>query len=248
MLLNVDALSELLRAGGSKAKVRGLVDSGWFLDNEPFTQSACLDPRHCSPAATLKKGIKLWRSAIPDRCHDANTKDSWNCFYGAKLYPHLASTFWSLRNTFLPLIKNHPKKRRNERINPCCFFLNFCSACVHLPVALRWSPTNGGKCVCSSDQSPGRVRSVSTGRHGDVPPKRLVRTQSNVENIKKINNKKINKKKKIIIIKKIKYIIKTNKKNNVKKKWIFYNKKILILLKNITLFYSVLIMMIYVRN
>ncbi|OQV24287.1 Palmitoleoyl-protein carboxylesterase notum1 [Hypsibius exemplaris] len=89
VLLNVDSLSDLLRSSGSKAKVRGLVDSGWFLDSKPFSTTACVDPRHCSPAVTLKKGVELWKSQIPSQCGDFYREDASSCFYGSKLYAFL---------------------------------------------------------------------------------------------------------------------------------------------------------------
>lgn len=91
MLMNIDAVSSLLRRSGSNAKVRGLVDSGWFLEAKPQSDSECLDPQRCSPTESLKKGIKLWNSDITSRCRKTYPDQPWKCFIGSKLNPALVS-------------------------------------------------------------------------------------------------------------------------------------------------------------
>ncbi|GAU93431.1 hypothetical protein RvY_05373 [Ramazzottius varieornatus] len=91
VLLNVDTVGHWLRMHGSKIKVRGLVDSGWFLDAAPYSKTDCMDPRRCSPAATLRKGIKLWNSELPGRCMSSHRHEPWNCFYGSNIYSTLQS-------------------------------------------------------------------------------------------------------------------------------------------------------------
>lgn len=55
VLLNVDRVSSKLRSLGFKVNVRGLVDSGWYLDNitrKPgCTQGSC-------PAKTIEEGMR----------------------------------------------------------------------------------------------------------------------------------------------------------------------------------------------
>lgn len=79
VLVNLDRIADLLANMGSKVEVRGLADSGWFLDNEPFdfaTQSMesgihgsatagnsrktniCMDATNCAPLEAIKQGIK----------------------------------------------------------------------------------------------------------------------------------------------------------------------------------------------
>lgn len=78
VLVNLDRVADLLLAMGSKVEVRGLSDSGWFLDNEPFNfhsasetssssisnypskrpSSSCIDPHSCAPIDGIKQGIK----------------------------------------------------------------------------------------------------------------------------------------------------------------------------------------------
>uniref|UniRef100_A0A1S4L0Y2 Uncharacterized protein n=2 Tax=Ixodes scapularis TaxID=6945 RepID=A0A1S4L0Y2_IXOSC len=58
VLLNVDRVADLLGSLGSRVKVRGVVDSGWFLDNEPFEPRECLEPHSCAPLEVIKRGMK----------------------------------------------------------------------------------------------------------------------------------------------------------------------------------------------
>lgn len=59
VLLNVDRVAELLEGlGHTGIQVRGLSDSGWFLDNKQYQCTDCLDTVNCSPTETIKRGIK----------------------------------------------------------------------------------------------------------------------------------------------------------------------------------------------
>ncbi|KAL3199762.1 hypothetical protein MRX96_043797 [Rhipicephalus microplus] len=95
VLLNVDRIADLLASLRSKVKVRGLVDSGWFLDNEPFEARECLEPYSCAPVETIKRGIRLWNGQVPDRCKPLYPDyEQWRCYFGYRIYPTLkAPTF-----------------------------------------------------------------------------------------------------------------------------------------------------------
>ena len=83
VIVNLDRVATLMATMGSKAEVRGLADSGWFLDNKPFDMHASLaeetgsssqphpqvpppprkascseSPHSCAPIDTIKQGIK----------------------------------------------------------------------------------------------------------------------------------------------------------------------------------------------
>ncbi|TRZ00440.1 hypothetical protein DNTS_013418 [Danionella cerebrum] len=62
VLLNVDRVSELLESRGhTSVQVRGLADSGWFLDNKQYHYTDCLDAVNCAPTEVIKRGINLRR-------------------------------------------------------------------------------------------------------------------------------------------------------------------------------------------
>lgn len=70
VLVNLDRVALLLQSTGSKVKLRGLADSGWFLDNQPFSlhnqnalyarymQAACREGHICPPLESIKQGLK----------------------------------------------------------------------------------------------------------------------------------------------------------------------------------------------
>lgn len=77
VLVNLDKITAMMHDRGSKIEVRGIVDSGWFLDNEPFQPhksfsddkllakgqsdqtNACSSPFNCSPLESVKRGMRL---------------------------------------------------------------------------------------------------------------------------------------------------------------------------------------------
>uniref|UniRef100_W5LMR8 Notum, palmitoleoyl-protein carboxylesterase n=1 Tax=Astyanax mexicanus TaxID=7994 RepID=W5LMR8_ASTMX len=92
VLLNVDRVAELLKSRGhGSIQVRGLADSGWFLDNEQYRCTDCVDTMSCAPTEAIKRGIRYWGGVVPERCRLAHTGAEWNCFFGYKVYPTLKS-------------------------------------------------------------------------------------------------------------------------------------------------------------
>ena len=94
VLVNVDPVAAMLAEGG--VKVRGIVDSGWFLDNDPFS-SECKEGHgapgaECSVISNLKKGVRMWRAHVPRSCESVHPgEDVWKCFFGYKIFPLLKS-------------------------------------------------------------------------------------------------------------------------------------------------------------
>ena len=59
MLLNVDRVAEQLQELGYPAiQVRGLADSGWFLDNKQYRRTGCIDTVTCAPTEAIRRGIR----------------------------------------------------------------------------------------------------------------------------------------------------------------------------------------------
>ena len=58
-LLNVDYVADQLESQGyTGVQVRGLADSGWFLDNKQYKFTDCLDTMSCAPSEAIKRGIR----------------------------------------------------------------------------------------------------------------------------------------------------------------------------------------------
>lgn len=76
VLLNVDRVAEQLEEMGYQGiQVRGLADSGWFLDNKQYRRTDCIDTITCAPTEAIRRGIRyshvlwsvlLWRSVWED--------------------------------------------------------------------------------------------------------------------------------------------------------------------------------------
>lgn len=68
VLLNVDRVAEQLEALGYPAiQVRGLADSGWFLDNKQYLHTDCVDTATCAPTEAIRRGIRCREGACAGR-------------------------------------------------------------------------------------------------------------------------------------------------------------------------------------
>lgn len=83
VLVNVDFVSGMVAKHG--VRVRGIVDSGWFLDNDPFTTDSS------SVIQSLKQGIKLWQANVNDDCAKNYPGELWECYIGYKAFPFIKS-------------------------------------------------------------------------------------------------------------------------------------------------------------
>nr|CAG4640708.1 EOG090X02ZJ [Eulimnadia texana] len=86
VLLNLDRAAEFLRSHGSSAEVRGISDSGWFLDNVPYAPADCYDPARCAPLTAVQLGYNLWNAQVPESCRNQYPSQPWRCFFGHHLY------------------------------------------------------------------------------------------------------------------------------------------------------------------
>jgi len=58
VLINLDRVGRQLSELAPGVLLRGVVDSGWFLDNKPFRHGQCTDAHHCSPSDSVQRGIQ----------------------------------------------------------------------------------------------------------------------------------------------------------------------------------------------
>ncbi|XP_052873832.1 palmitoleoyl-protein carboxylesterase NOTUM [Anopheles cruzii] len=86
VMLNLDKVRTLLQSErGLKVSVRGVSDSGWFLDREPYTPGAV------AASEAVRQGWKLWDGALPQACVAEHPKEPWRCYFGHRLYNTLKS-------------------------------------------------------------------------------------------------------------------------------------------------------------
>uniref|UniRef100_A0A7N8XYV4 Notum pectinacetylesterase 2 n=1 Tax=Mastacembelus armatus TaxID=205130 RepID=A0A7N8XYV4_9TELE len=101
VLLNIERVASQLEQLGAEAQVRGLVDSGWFLESKQQRSPNCPETVSCSPEDAIKIGLKLWNGVVPDRCRQLYKKgEEWQCFFGHKLYSTLSSPLFVVQWLF----------------------------------------------------------------------------------------------------------------------------------------------------
>ncbi|XP_068607526.1 carboxylesterase notum2 [Brachionichthys hirsutus] len=101
VLLNIERVASQLEQLGAEAQVRGLVDSGWFLESKQQRSPNCPETISCSPEDAIKIGLRLWNGVVPERCRQLYGKGKeWQCFFGHKLYSTLTSPLFVVQWLF----------------------------------------------------------------------------------------------------------------------------------------------------
>lgn len=91
VMLNLDRIRDfLVNEKQLQVTVRGVSDSGWFLDREPYTPSAV------ASSEAVRQGWKLWQGLLPEECTKAHPTEHWRCYFGYRLYPTLKSELFFL--------------------------------------------------------------------------------------------------------------------------------------------------------
>ena len=90
VLVNADFVAEMIRPHG--VRVRGIVDSGWFLDNTVNGNDLNAQLRN------LQNGVRMWQANVNNDCASAYPHDLWKCFIGYRAEPHIKSKY------FLPFL------------------------------------------------------------------------------------------------------------------------------------------------
>ncbi|XP_055535882.1 palmitoleoyl-protein carboxylesterase NOTUM isoform X2 [Wyeomyia smithii] len=86
VMLNLDKVRSFLqKERGLKVSVRGVSDSGWFLDREPYTPGAV------AAWEAVRQGWRMWDGALPQACVAEHTREPWRCYFGYRLYNTLKS-------------------------------------------------------------------------------------------------------------------------------------------------------------
>ncbi|XP_040892469.1 carboxylesterase notum2 [Toxotes jaculatrix] len=101
VLLNIERVASQLEQLGAEAQVRGLVDSGWFIESKQQRSPNCPETVSCSPEDAIKIGLRLWNGVVPDRCRQLYRRgEEWQCFFGHKLYSTLTSPLFVVQWLF----------------------------------------------------------------------------------------------------------------------------------------------------
>ncbi|XP_067000650.2 palmitoleoyl-protein carboxylesterase NOTUM [Anabrus simplex] len=89
VIMNLDPVKDFLHkdAGLKHIQVRGVSDSGWFLDRDPYSH----DSHSLAPLEAIKRGLVLWQGQVPDRCKAHYSNEPWRCYFGYRIYPTLSA-------------------------------------------------------------------------------------------------------------------------------------------------------------
>ncbi|KAK0064501.1 palmitoleoyl-protein carboxylesterase notum1a [Biomphalaria pfeifferi] len=100
VLINIDRIADIIHASDASIDVRGLVDAGWFLDNEPFRAKHCRDAFTCSPMAGIQKGAQVWVPRLPEACRAIYPNEIWRCFFGHRVFSSIKSSIYVIQNLY----------------------------------------------------------------------------------------------------------------------------------------------------
>ncbi|XP_041350935.1 palmitoleoyl-protein carboxylesterase NOTUM-like [Gigantopelta aegis] len=100
VLINLDRVAEVVHMRAPGVEVRGVVDAGWFLDNEPYKPQTCTNAFSCSPTLGINKGIDYWSPRLPPDCVAQYPTEIWRCYFGHRIYPHLKTPLFILQNLY----------------------------------------------------------------------------------------------------------------------------------------------------
>lgn len=87
VLLNLNSVKSLLHdeLRLHHIAVKGISDSGWFLDREPYLKNQ----QTVTPVDAVRRGIALWQGKVPTLCAAQYPNEPWRCYFGYRIYPFL---------------------------------------------------------------------------------------------------------------------------------------------------------------
>lgn len=117
VLINLDRVSDLMHRLAPRVQVRGLADSGWFLDNEPYLdtnsnninqeernlspeQLCQTSPHSCPPVESIKLGLSHWNGQVPSSCAKDYPGQEWKCYFGYRIYQSLRTPLFVVQWVF----------------------------------------------------------------------------------------------------------------------------------------------------
>ncbi|XP_045196487.1 palmitoleoyl-protein carboxylesterase notum1-like [Mercenaria mercenaria] len=101
VLINLDRVANQMAELAPEVEVRGIADSGWFLDYPQYRYKDCVEALSCAPTDGIKRGIKMWRGRVPDTCMAEYTEsEHWRCYFGYRLYRTLKNPLYVIQHLF----------------------------------------------------------------------------------------------------------------------------------------------------
>ncbi|KAL5010032.1 hypothetical protein ScPMuIL_012337 [Solemya velum] len=101
VLMNLDRIADVMASYAPSVEVRGIADSGWFLDNLPFRRKECVEAYDCAPTDGIKRGIELWKGRVPTSCMEIfSASEQWRCYFGYRIYPTIKTPVYIVQYQF----------------------------------------------------------------------------------------------------------------------------------------------------
>lgn len=101
VLMNLDRVANLMSQLAPGVEVRGIADSGWFVDIPQFRPRECSDSFSCSPVDSIQRGVRLWRGNVPEACRNEYPEEEhWKCYFGYRMYPTLKTPVFIVQYLF----------------------------------------------------------------------------------------------------------------------------------------------------
>lgn len=153
VMLNLDHIHGLVHheLGLKHVSVRGISDSGWFLDRAPYS------PNGLSPVEAVRKGMELWRARMPKNCAAVHPHEPWRCYFGYRLYPTLSGKNFNAVTCELFIFITTLNAQNILRMKNLLYFTFFSfihfSSAICISMALRRSANDSGQCRCASDKT-----------------------------------------------------------------------------------------------
>ncbi|KAK2141445.1 hypothetical protein LSH36_1096g00010 [Paralvinella palmiformis] len=101
VLVNLDRVSAQMSLLAPRVELRGISDSGWFLDNKQYNSIECVDAHSCAPTDGVEKGIILWQGSVPESCKSIYPeREQWKCYFGYRIYSTLKTPVFVVQHLF----------------------------------------------------------------------------------------------------------------------------------------------------
>ncbi|XP_060589837.1 palmitoleoyl-protein carboxylesterase NOTUM-like isoform X2 [Ruditapes philippinarum] len=101
VLINLDRVANQMAKLAPEVEVRGIADSGWFLDYPQYRYKDCVEALSCAPTDGIKRGIKMWNGRVPETCMEEYTEsEHWRCYFGYRLYKTLKNPLYVIQHLF----------------------------------------------------------------------------------------------------------------------------------------------------
>ncbi|XP_046847852.1 palmitoleoyl-protein carboxylesterase NOTUM-like isoform X2 [Xenia sp. Carnegie-2017] len=92
VIMSIDRVAKMMSTAGSSCKVRGIADSGWYLESKPDLSKCKINPTVCnSPSHGIRMGMSYWNGVLPETCSNMFQHEPWRCYFGHNVYKSLKS-------------------------------------------------------------------------------------------------------------------------------------------------------------